>query len=147
MGRLSYWGVAGCLVVSGVVAFGSPAMAQSARGPQGCRKATFTADGGYYSMGQFYSEPGDDLTVVTRWCYSHNRITRQSVKYTTTIPGNLMPQISTHDYFADNKSVLNVLVVGTYNSNVVNNTGDIGVSGRVTATGRHHFVNASGAGG
>ncbi len=115
--------------------------------PTGCKKAVFTGDGGYYSMGQFYWEPGDDVTITTDWCYSNHVITSKSVSYTTTIPSNLHAQITEYDSLSNGGAVLNVQVGGDYDSGVLNNVGFITLVGHVNAHGRHHFRDLSGAGG
>ncbi len=69
------------------------------------------------------------------------------MRYTTTIPRNLGLQASTGEVPIKGGAVLDVQLNGSYNSNVINNTGVISILGDVTGRGRHHFVNASGAGG
>jgi hypothetical protein len=115
--------------------------------PRACKRVAYTADGGYYSAGHFYREPGYDVTLITKWCYSNGIVKSYSVTYTTTIPDSLGPQLSTNESLINGGATLDVGVNGTYNSNVINNTGLISIVGHVTGRGRHHFVNASGAGG
>jgi hypothetical protein len=87
------------------------------------------------------------VTLTTNWCYSNGVITSHSVSYTTTIPSSLGSRISTTESLIKRGAVLDVQLYGAYNSNVINNTGVIGIVGHVTGHGHHHFVNASGAGG
>jgi len=115
--------------------------------PSGCKNVAYTADGGYFSAAHFYWEPGYDVTLTTNWCYSDGLVTSYSESYTTTIPDNLDLRITTDDSLTKGGRVLDVRMYGDYNSNVINNTGDIGIAGYATGAGRHHFVNASGAGG
>jgi hypothetical protein len=56
-------------------------------------------------------------------------------------------RVTIEDSLAKGGRVLAVQMYGDYNSNVINHTGDIGIAGYATGAGRHHFVNASGAGG
>jgi hypothetical protein len=115
--------------------------------PSGCKRTDFTADGGYFSAGHFYLEPEYDVTLITNWCYSTGVITSHSERYTTTIPSNLGLRLSKSVSLIKEGTVLDVQLAGTYNSNVINNTGAITIIGHVTGHGRHHFVNDSGAGG
>ena len=144
-------GVVGCLIWSGAsaAAAGTPGGATSSSKifPSGCKRAAYTADGGYFSMGHFYWEPTDTATLVTRWCYSNGAITSHSVTYSTTIPGGLKPRISTSDSLVQGGAILDVQLNGDYDSGVLNNVGFIGIAGDVTRRGNHHFVNASGSGG
>ena len=66
-------------------------------GPSGCKRTSYTGDGGYYSQGNFYWEPNDKATLRTKWCYSNGVITSYSVTYTSTIPSRLNPDISTSE--------------------------------------------------
>jgi len=151
MRRLCVWlGAIACMVWSSTAAAASTlngAGPSSASYPRGCEKTAFTADGGYFSAGHFYWEPGYDVTLITHWCYSKGTVTSHSVKYTTTIPSNLGLQLSKNVSLIKGGTVLDVQIAGTYNSNVINNTGDITIIGHVTGHGHHHFVNDSGAGG
>lgn len=101
MRRLICLGTIACLAWSSTAA----ASASTSKGagpssktkPSLCKKASYTADGGYESAGHFYWEPGDDVTLITNWCYSRGVITSHSVSYTTTIPESLSPQIRTNE--------------------------------------------------
>jgi len=115
--------------------------------PSSCKRVAFTADGGYFSAAHFYWEPGYDVTLITHWCYYNGVITSHSVSYTTTIPSNLGLRLGKCVSLIKGGAVLDIVMTGTYNSNVINNTGDITISGHVTGHGHHHFVNASGASG
>jgi hypothetical protein len=151
MRRLICLGTIACLAWSSTAA----ASASTSKGagpssktkPSLCKKASYTADGGYESAGHFYWEPGDDVTLITNWCYSRGVITSHSVSYTTTIPESLSPQIRTNESLIKGGAVLDVQLYTAYNSNVANNSGYVTIVGHVTARGHHHFVNNSGAGG
>jgi hypothetical protein len=119
----------------------------SGREPSGCKRVSYTADGGYFSQGRFYREPSDEVTLLTRWCYSNGLVRSHSVRYSTTIANSLNPRISTNESPSKGGAVLDVQVNGTYDSNVINNVGVISIAGDVTGHGHHHFVDASGAGG
>ena len=98
-------------------------------------------------MGQFYWQPGDDVTITVHWCYSNHVITSKNVSYTTTIPSSLHPQITENDSVGNGGAVLNVQVGGDYDSGVLNNVSFITLIGHVNAHGRHHFRDLSAAGG
>jgi hypothetical protein len=115
--------------------------------PSGCKRAAYTADGGYFSMGNFYWEPTDTATLVTKWCYSNGVITSHSLTYSTTIPSSLKPRISTSQSLVQGGAILDVQLDGDYDSGVLDNVGFISIAGDVTRRGHRHFVNASGAGG
>jgi hypothetical protein len=144
-------GIVGCLIGSSapVASAGAPARAGSpARGfPSGCKTTSYTADGGYFSQGHFYWEPGDTVTLTTNWCYSNGLITSHSVSYSTTVPNSLDPLISTTSSLVRGGAVLDVQANGTYASGVINNVGLISIVGSVTRRGTHHFADASGSGG
>jgi hypothetical protein len=108
--------------------------------PSGCRKVAFTADGGYFSGGEFFWEPGDDVTLITHWCYGHGIVRSHSVTFTTTIANS---RITTNTFFAKGHFVLNVQLSADYPSGVGNNTGEVTISGHVTGGGGHHFENDS----
>jgi hypothetical protein len=143
--------VVGCLIgstASTASASALTAAGSSSKGfPSGCKRAAYTADGGYFSQGHFYWQPSDTVTLTTTWCYSAGVITAHSVRYSTTIPTSLDPRISTTVSLVKGGAVLDVQVNGSYNSGVINNVGFITIIGDVTRRGSHHFVNASGAGG
>jgi hypothetical protein len=115
--------------------------------PSGCKKTVYTGDGGYFSMGQFYWEPSDTVTITTNWCFSGGVITSKNVTYTTTIPSNLNPRLSESDSLRSGRKSLNVQVGGDYDAGVLNNVGFITLVGHVTASGHHHFRDISAAGG
>jgi hypothetical protein len=151
MERRHWIGVRVAVLVTLVMSISAVASASTVKGstsfPSGCKKAVFTGDGGYYSMGQFYWEPGDDVTVTTDWCYSDHVITSKNVSYTTTIPTSFHPQITESDSLGNGGAVLNVQINGDYDSGVGNNVGFITLVGHVNARGRHKFHDDSGAGG
>jgi hypothetical protein len=143
-------GLIGCLIVSAA----STAAAGSRLGvrttsayPHGCKTVAFTADGGYFSQGQFFWQTGYTVTLTTNWCYSGGTVTSYSVSYSTTIPESLDPRISTTESFARGRSVLDVQMNGSFNSGVINNVSFVTIDGDVTRRGHHHFSNESGAGG
>jgi hypothetical protein len=115
--------------------------------PSHCQKTAYTADGGYESAGHFYWEPGDDVTLITNWCYASGLITSHAVSDTTTIPESLNPQIRTNASLIKAGAVLDLQLYADYNSGVVNNSGYVVIVGHVTAHGHHHFANESGDGG
>jgi hypothetical protein len=115
--------------------------------PSGCKRTAFTGDGGYFSMGQFYWEPSDTVTITAKWCYSGGVITSKNVSYTTSIPSSLDPQLTEYDSMRNGGRSLNVQVAGDYESGVLNNVGFITLIGRVNASGHHHFRDISGDGG
>ncbi len=112
--------------------------------PIGCQKTSFIGDGGYYSAGQFYPEPADDVTVVAKWCFAHNAITSHVVRYTTTIPSSLHPYLSKSATLTKGGRVLALAVNGNYSSGVGNNGGVIAIVGKVNARGHEHFADVSG---
>ncbi|MGH9018151.1 MAG: hypothetical protein ACRDY1_10435 [Acidimicrobiales bacterium] len=128
----------------GVPASSAAPGAQSA--PVGCKTVAFTADGGYDSGGTFHPEPGDDVTLTTNWCYADHVVTSSSVSYTTTIPDSLGPRIGTDEQPRKGGAVLTVVLYGSYESGVINNTGVVSIGGRVTGRGHHHFANTHGGG-
>jgi hypothetical protein len=149
-----------CLGVVGCLIWSTPSAATAASAgnhggagsssksfPSGCKRVAYTADGGYFSLGSFYWEPGDTVTLVTKWCYSNGVITSHSVRYSTTIPTSLQPRLLTSQVLVQGRAVLDVQLNGDYDSGVLNNVGFIGIAGDVTRRGNHHFVNASGSGG
>jgi len=143
-------GIVGCLIGSSASAASASALVGAgspSKGPTGCKKTAFTADGGYYSQGQFYWEPAYTITLVTRWCYSGGVITSHSVNHSTNIPSSLIPSIPTTESLVKGGTVLDVQVNAGYNSGVINNVSFITIIGDVTGRGSHHFTNASGAGG
>ncbi len=143
-------GLVGCLMVSvaSTAAAGGPAEAgASGAYPHGCKTIAFTADGGYFSQGQFFWQTGYTVTLTTNWCYSGGAVTSYAVSYSTTIPDSLDPRISTTESFAKGRSVLDVQVDGSFNSGVINNVSFVTIDGDVTRRGHHHFSNESGAGG
>ena len=107
-------------------------------------KPVFIGDGGYYSAGQFYPEPADDVTVVAKWCFAHNAITSHVVRYTTTIPSSLHPYLSKSATLTKGGRVLALAVNGNYSSGVGNNGGVIAMVGEVNARGHEHFADVSG---
>jgi len=115
--------------------------------PSGCKKSAFAADGGYYSQGQFYWEPGYTVTIVVKWCFSGGAITSHSASYSTTIPSSLAPYVSPSESLIKHGAVLQEQVNASYNSGVINNVSFITIVGDVTARGGHHFANTSGLGG
>ena len=127
------------VVLSSPAVVSAHAVTGSTSFPSGCKKAVFTGDGGYYSMGQFYWQPGDDVTITTHWCYSNHVITSKNVSYTTTIPSSLQPRITESDSVGNGGAVLNIQVGGDYGSGVLNNVSFITLVGHVNAHGRHHF--------
>jgi hypothetical protein len=144
-------GVVGCLIWSTASAVSAGTLggagSSSKSFPSGCKRVAFTADGGYFSQGNFYWEPNDTVTLVTKWCYSNGAITSHSVRYSTTIPTSLKLRLSTSQFLVQGGAVLDVELNGDYDSGVLNNVGFIGIAGDVTRRGHHHFVNASGSGG
>jgi hypothetical protein len=144
-------GVVGCLLgsTSTVASAGSRTAAGSSTGsyPSGCKRVPFTADGGYFSMGGFYWEPGYDVTLVTNWCYSGGEITSYSIRWSTNIPSSSYPRFVTGETLGARRAILGVGLNGGYNSGILNNVGTLSIDGYVTMTGRHHFANESGAGG
>ena len=117
------------------------------RYPIDCKKASFTAAGGYYSSGHFYTEPSDTYTVHTKWCYAGNVIISYKVTFRTTIPSSQNPRVSKTVSLNSAASVLTIGLSGDFNSGVINNVGFIGIAGEVTSVGGHNFTNTSGAGG
>jgi hypothetical protein len=115
--------------------------------PSSCKTVSYTADGGYFSMGQFYREPSYTVTLTVQWCYSERSITSYSSVYSTTIPGSLQPRISIDEMLIKRGTRLDIQLNGTFDSGIINNTGFIAVAGDVTRLGRHHFAKVSGAGG
>jgi hypothetical protein len=109
--------------------------------PRGCKTASYTGDGGYYSAGNFYAQPNDTVTLTTGWCYGRGIITSHSVTYSTTIPDDLNPRLSLQENLVKNGAVLEVSISGNYESGVLNNTGVISIVGHVNNRGHHHFVN------
>jgi hypothetical protein len=143
--------VVGCLIGSSASAASASALigagSSSTSFPSGCKRVTYTADGGYFSQGHFYWEPSDTVTLTTKWCYSNGLVTSHSVSYSSTIPNRLNPQVSMTESLVKGGAVLDVQMNGTYDSGVINNAGFITIIGTVTRRGSHHFANASGAGG
>jgi hypothetical protein len=119
----------------------------AANSPAGCRRVAFTATAGYYSMGNFYSLPGDTVTIQAKWCYSNDVITSHEVRWTATIPATKQLRITKQASLNGSGSVLTIGLNGDFNSGVINNVGFIGIAGNVTALGHHRFTNVSGAGG
>lgn len=115
--------------------------------PRGCKKVSFTAAGGYYSSGHFYTEPSDTYTVHTKWCYAGDVITSYQVTFRTTIPSSLNPRISKSVTLNSAASVLTIGLNGDFDSGVLNNVSVIGIAGDVNSVGGHDFTNTSGAGG
>ena len=115
--------------------------------PSACKRVSFTATAGYYSMGHFYSLPGDTVTVRAKWCYSSDVITSDKVTWTTTIPTTQGLRITKNTSLNTSGSVLTIGLNGDFNSGIINNVGFIGIAGDVTALGHHRFTNVSGAGG
>jgi hypothetical protein len=144
-------GVIACLIWSATgSAFASSAdhgRSSAASSPRGCKTVTYTGDGGYYSQGGFYWEPGDTVTLTTHWCYARGVITSHRVTYSTSIGSALNPRFTVSAYPGNSGWVLNVTASGDYDTGILNNVGQIDLVGRVTAKGSHHFANESGAGG
>jgi hypothetical protein len=115
--------------------------------PSGCKKATFTADGGYYSAGNFYWEPEDTVTVIAAWCYASGRVTSFSPRHTTTIGASAKLRLTVQTTPAPNGSSVTIFLSGDYLSGILNNIGFIGIEGDVGAYGHHHFVNVANSGG
>jgi hypothetical protein len=152
MRRLRFFlGMVGCLIwlTASAASAGTLNAAGSASKtfPTGCKRAVYTADGGYFSQGHFYWEPSDTVTLKTRWCFAKGVITSHAVSHSTTIPNSLNLQISTRVFFARGRAILNVQLNGDYDGGVINNVGFISIVGDVTRLGHHHFTNASGSGG
>jgi hypothetical protein len=145
------FGVVGCLMGSSASAASAGTLngagSSSKTYPSGCKRAVYTADGGYFSEGHFYWQPSDTVTLTTRWCFVGGVITSHTVRHSTTIPTSLNPRISTHVFFAKGRAILDVQLNGDYDSGVINNVGFISIVGDVTRLGHHHFTNASGSGG
>jgi hypothetical protein len=143
-------GAAVCVMLGSVAPASAAVLHQRTPSPDGypsaCKKVSYTADGGYYSAGHFYWEPGDDATLVVKWCFAHDAITSYSVTFTTNIPSSLEPRISKYDSLKSAR-VLKAGLYGTYESGVLNNVGAIGIGGHVTAQGGSRFSDTSGAGG
>jgi len=144
-------GTVGCVIGSLAPAASARALGGTAEPPAGfptgCRTTSYTADGGYFSQGQFFWEPSDTVTLTTRWCFAHGVVTSDAVSWSTTIPQRLVPQVSTAASLAKGGAILDVQLNGTYDSGVVNNVGSVTIIGYVTRRGGHHFTNATGAGG
>jgi hypothetical protein len=144
-------GVVGCLIGSIAPAASATALGRARSSsksfPSGCKRAAYTADGGYFSQGHFYWEPSDTVTLITRWCYSNGVITSHAVRYSTTIPNSLLPRMSTSESLVQGGAILDVQLNGDYDSGVINNVGFISIVGDVTRRGHHQFANASGSGG
>jgi hypothetical protein len=112
----------------------------AAHGSSVCRHATYTGDGGYYSAGYFFWEPGDTVTLEVRWCSSGGVITSKSVTYTSAIPSSLDPRFTESDSFTRGGKVLKMSLSGSYESGVLNNAGGILLVGRVAANGQRRFA-------
>ena len=119
----------------------------TARHPTGCRKVSYTADGGYYSAGNFYWEPGDDVTLTTHWCFGGGLVTSYAVTYTTTIPAGLDPRFLTNESVVDGGAAVDVELNGDYDTGVLNNVGFVGIAGLVRQNGHHRFADTSDSGG
>jgi hypothetical protein len=109
-----------------------------------CRHASYTGDGGYFSGGSFFWEPGDTVTLTVDWCSSAGVITSKTVSYTSAISSSLDPRFVESDGYVHGDKVLKVSVSGSYDSGVINNSGFILLTGRVTANGRRHFADRTG---
>lgn len=130
------------------VALTSVTAASAARAGAGvCRHTAYTGDGGYFSQGSFYWEPGDTVTIKVRWCSAAGVITSKKVTFTSTIPSNLEPRLTESDAFTHGGKVLKTNVSGDYESGVLNNVGYLLLVGHVSANGQRHFADLSGAGG
>ena len=105
-----------------------------------CRHASYTGDGGYFSGGFFFWEPGDTVTLTVRWCSSAGVITSKTVTYMSAIPSALDPRFVESDGYAHGDKVLKVSLSGSYDSGVINNSGFILLAGRVAANGQRHFA-------
>jgi hypothetical protein len=92
----------------------------SAASPSGCKTVSYTADGGYFSMGQFYWEPSYTVTLTTQWCYSDGIISSYSSDYSTTIPSSLKPNISLDASLVKRGKCLDVELNGTFGSGIIN---------------------------
>ncbi len=114
--------------------------------PMGCKTVVYTGDGGYYSVGEFYWEPGDTVTVTTHWCYAGGVITSHHVTYSTSIGSALNPRFTESANLGKGGAVLNMMVSGDYSTGIINNVGDIYLYGDVTAKGKHYFVDQSDTG-
>lgn len=152
--RLGPSGLAAIVLAAGTTV-GTPAVqaapvatqASTTVQPSGCRKATFTANGGYYSAGNFYWEPGDTVTVLTSWCYAGGKVTSSSIRHTTTIGASAELRLTVQTTSTPNGSSVTIFLSGDYLSGVLNDIGFIGIEGDVGAYGHHHFVNVANSGG
>ena len=115
--------------------------------PTGCKKVSFTGSGGYFSMGNFYPEPGDTVTITASWCYANGVITSHEATYTTDIPSSAQPRIEFSDVLNTSGGALRLDASGDYLSGALNNIGQILIVGHVTSTGSHHFRNMPSDGG
>jgi len=111
-----------------------------------CQKTTFTAPGGYYSAGSFYSVANAKATVQVAWCYSNGVVTSHHVSFQTTI-GSSQGQVTKRASLNSTKSTLNVEVTGTFSTGILNDVGIIDLVGTVNGTGDTSFANAASAGG
>lgn len=125
----------------------APVGAPHATPPTGCRTASFTAVGGYYSSGQFFREPGDTVTLRVDWCAAAGRITGWSTSYTTTLAAAAHPRFTTSATLVRKGRVIDVGLSGNYVAGVINNVGTAAITGTVTASGHHRFADVSGGGG
>lgn len=115
--------------------------------PSGCKKVSYTGDGGYYDQGNFYWQPNDTVTLTTHWCYADGVISSHKVTYTTTIPSSLNPQLSLGSSLVKQGAALDVSIGGDYDAGVMNNVGFILIVGHVNWRGHSHFLNEPNAGG
>jgi len=111
-----------------------------------CQETTFTAPGGYYSAGSFYSDANASATVHVNWCYSTGTITSHQVTFQTTISPSQGHLTQTTSLNAS-RSKLTVNVSGAFATGVINDTGIIDLAGTVDGSGATKFANDSAAGG
>jgi hypothetical protein len=116
-------------------------------GAVSCRQTSFTATGGYYSAGHFYTLSNDTVTIHVGWCYAGDAISSYRVTRTTTISPNAQLRLSRSVHLNSAASVLNVDIGGDFLSGVVNNIGFVGIVGDVTGRGGQSFTDVSGSGG
>jgi hypothetical protein len=149
-----YWvGLTAAAGLASIVTWCGPSLSAAsasplhATHPSGCKHVSYTGDGGYYSQGQFYWQPGDDATITTHWCYSDGVITSHSATYTTNIPTAQQPRFTVTSSLVKKGKELDVELSGDYLSGVINNVGFLSLAGDVTASGHHAFADVTNAGG
>lgn len=147
MGR--WWSCLGAIAALLAALFGGGSGGTSTAYPTGCSTTSFTGSAGYYDQAHLYSLPEDTATLTVHWCYSNDVITSHTLSDTDSIPGvpAADPYIATSATPADNGSVLDVQLAGSFDTGIINNVGHFLITGDVTATGQRRFASDPGSGG